>query len=103
MLPRANPAVICERVAEGAVLLHKEEEVYFGLNAVALQIWELLPPATGSLEELCGTLSLRYPEVDPAELRRDVLELLEELTVTGLVIPGGDAGATREDLAVPAQ
>jgi hypothetical protein len=102
MLPMANPAVICERVADGAVLLHREEEIYFGLNAVAVRIWELLPPATGSLEELCGMLALEYPDVEPAELRGDVVELLEELADSGLVISAGVAGGSREDLAVPA-
>lgn len=103
MLPRANPAVICERVADGAVLLHREEEIYFGLNAVAARIWELLPPAAGSLDELCGMLALEYPDVELSELRGDVLALLQELAASGLVIAAGVAGESRADLAVPAQ
>jgi|GEM_PF-546087 len=107
MLPRVNPAAICERVAEGAVLLHRESELYFGLNAVALRIWELLP-VSKDLDELCAVLGGEYPDVDPDELRRDVIELLEELAASDLVIPSTDgvgAGAqgVHEDLASPAQ
>lgn len=107
MLPRANPAAICERVAEGAVLLHREAEVYFGLNAVALRIWELLP-VSRDLDELCTELGVEYPGVDPAELRRDVLELLEALAASDLVVDptvAPDLAEVREDhgdLALPA-
>ncbi len=86
MLPMANPAAICQRVADGAVLLHREEEVYFGLNAVAARIWELLPPVCGSLDELCEMLRSEYPEVEPAELRWDVVELLGQLAACDLVV-----------------
>lgn len=106
MLPRANPAVICERVAEGAVLLHREAEIYFGLNAVALRIWELLPEC-GDLDELCAVLGGEYPGVDPAEIRSDVVDLLQELAASDLLIargvPAGDALVEDEDLASPAR
>lgn len=107
MLPRANPAAICERVADGAVLLHREAEVYFGLNAVALRIWELLP-VSRDLDELCAALAGEYPGVELEELRRDVMELLEALAASDLVIVSAgsaDETAVREDhgdLALPA-
>lgn len=107
MLPRANPAAICERVAEGAVLLHRETEIYFGLNAVALRIWELLP-VSKDLDELCAVLGEEYPGVDPAELRSDVIELLQELAASDLVIAPtvaaeAEVRGVHEDLASPAQ
>lgn len=103
VLPGPSPAVIFERVADGAVLLHREEEIYFGLNAVAVRIWELLPPASTSLDELCGALALEYPAVEPEELRQDVVVLLKELMANGLVSAGGKAGEQRADLAVSAK
>jgi len=85
MLPRPHPAVVFRTVSEGAVLLQMEEEVYFGLNAVGGRIWQLLPPECSDLDELCLRLSESYPEVEPAALRGDVLELLEQLKEHNLV------------------
>lgn len=106
MLPRANPAAICERVAEGAVLLQRDSEIYFGLNAVALRVWELLPESR-DLDELCAVLGGEYPGVPLEEIRGDVEDLLEELAANGLVIHsdeliGGGEGGVDEDLALPA-
>ena len=44
MLPRPHPGVLFKTVSDGAVLLHVEEEIYFGLNDVGTRIWQLLPP-----------------------------------------------------------
>lgn len=100
VLPGPCPAVIFERVADGAVLLHREEEIYFGLNAVAVRIWELLPPASTTLDELCDALALEYPAAEPLELRRDVVTLLEELLANGLLSAVGNPGEQHADLAV---
>jgi hypothetical protein len=98
-----HPAVICERVADGAVLLHREEEVYFGLNEVALRIWELLPPISRDLDELCTRLERDYPMVAPAELRGDVVDLLTELAAHGLVVSERVDGEISDALAVSAR
>jgi hypothetical protein len=84
-LPSANPDVIFKPVAEGAVLFSVKDEVYYGLNAVGMRIWQLLPPVHSSVDELCGALRTDYPQVDPAVLRVDVVELLDELTALGLL------------------
>jgi len=89
MLPRPHPAVLFQPVSEGAVLLHTEQEIYFGLNGVGVEIWELLPPACTELDELCARLSDRYPEVPRGELCSDVTELLEQLKSQGLVVAAG--------------
>ncbi len=88
MLPSPHPAVVCKPVAEGAVLLHTESEVYFGLNDVGLQVWDLLPPRCKELAQICAALSLRYPEIEPAQLRNDVSELLQQMMNEGLVLAG---------------
>jgi len=87
MLPSPHPAVLFQPVSEGAILLHTEQEIYFGLNGVGVEVWQMLPPACTELEDVCNALGRRYPEVPAGELRNDVVELLDTLTVQGLVVP----------------
>ena len=94
-LPQPHPDVLCRPVSDGAVLLHTTDEIYFGLNEVGLLIWELLPPASHTVDEVVGKLAEKFPEVDAAEIRTDVEELLQGLRENGLVIPlaeGAPAG-----------
>jgi hypothetical protein len=86
MLPRPHPGVLFKTVSDGAVLLHVEEEIYFGLNDVGTRIWQLLPPTSSSLEELCAELSRTYTDVALEILRADVLELLGQLEENQLVV-----------------
>lgn len=95
-MPRASSAVICQRVGEGAVLLHSEQEVYYGLNAVGLRVWELLPPVSSSVADLVAVLCGEFPDVPGDVIAADVHELLEELRGHGLVIT---EGAAHGDLA----
>jgi hypothetical protein len=88
-LPRPHAAVICRSVSDGAVLLHTEQELYYGLNSVGLLVWEGLPPAQESMDALCRGLSERFPDVPPEEIEADVRELLEDLERIGLVVPPG--------------
>ena len=94
-LPVPNSAVIFRALAEGGVIFSTVDEVYFGLNAVGARVWELLPPALTSFDELIGKLMADYPEVDEATIRADVTELLQELEGHGLVkrAPAGAAVA----------
>jgi hypothetical protein len=77
--------VIFQTVSDGAVLLHADQEVYFGLNRVGARVWSLLPPATRSFAQLCDELAREYPDVAPQALHDDVAELLTELAHHGLV------------------
>ncbi len=86
VLPAPHPAVVCKPVSEGAVLLHTETEIYFGLNEVGRQIWDLLPPSCADLAEMRDRLAHEYPDADPAEIERDVAELLRALADEGLVV-----------------
>lgn len=90
MLPTPHPAVLFQRVADGAILLHTEQEIYFGLNSVGAEIWQLLPPVCSDINDLCVRLRSRYSEVPEAELHADVAELLRNLANEGLVEPVGD-------------
>ena len=85
-LPAPNPDVIFRSLADGGVLFSTSEEVYFGLNEVGSRVWELLPPARQTLDELCAELQAEYPDVEPAVLRADVEELLGEMQGFGLVV-----------------
>jgi hypothetical protein len=87
MLPTRNEAVIYRALSEGAVLFSLTNEVYFGLNAVAAEVWEMLPPTHTSLDSLCAALAARHPEVSAADLRTDVIELLTSLQSFGLLVP----------------
>jgi len=84
-LPSASPRVVFCPVAEGAVLLSTEDEVYFGLNHVGARVWQLLPPTSESLGELCAVLTSEFPDAAPEVVREDVIELLEALRAYGLV------------------
>ncbi len=86
MLPRPHPGVLFKTVSDGAVLLHVEEEIYFGLNDVGARIWQMLPPNSTNLEDLCARLSQVYADVAPDVLRADVIELLAELEANQLVV-----------------
>lgn len=85
LLPAANPTVIFRTVAEGGVIFSTVDEVYYGLNAVGSRVWELLPPATETMDELVTKLAADYPEVAPDIIRADITELLRDLESHGLV------------------
>jgi len=73
-------------ITDGAVLLHMEDEIYFGLNAVGARVWQMLPPHHAELDDLCASLSATYPDADPNEIRSDVIELLDHLRAERLVV-----------------
>jgi hypothetical protein len=83
--------VVSQSVSDGGVLLHTEGEIYFGLNAVGMRVWELLPPSCATLDELCAALTQTYPDAPADQLRRDVLDLLEQLLANGLVVGAAPA------------
>ncbi|MBI4703907.1 MAG: PqqD family protein [Deltaproteobacteria bacterium] len=78
------PADVLSRILDGeAVLLDLRDGAYYGLNEPGSRIWELL--ATGmTVGELRARMLAEF-DVDEATLRRDLEELLGELTRRGLV------------------
>jgi hypothetical protein len=87
VLPTRNPKVIFKALATGAVLYSTDDEVYFGLNPVGVRVWELLPPAHQTLDEVCRVLVSEYPDAGEDVIRADVSELLDDLVKLGLLIP----------------
>lgn len=96
MLPAASPDVVFAPVEGGAVLFSIRDETYYSLNAVGVRVWQLLPPAASSLDELCAALQRDYPDVPLSELRTDVEAMLSDLAEMGLVAfpaaPAEDSG-----------
>ncbi|MFN2399346.1 MAG: PqqD family protein [Gemmatimonadaceae bacterium] len=86
LLPSASPHVIYRSLSDGGVLFSTGDEVYFGLNKLGAQIWDLLPPKLATLGQLFATLQARHPETDPDVIRADAGELLQELAASGLVV-----------------
>jgi hypothetical protein len=85
LLPIPSPAAIFRPLPEGGVLFSTETEVYFGVGVVGARIWELLPPATRSVEEMVSILASQYRDVSAGQIRTDVERFISELLSNGLV------------------
>ena len=84
-LPSPVSGAVFRRLPEGGVLFSTETEVYFGVGVVGAQIWELLPPATQTVEEMVAILGAKYDDVPVTQIRADVERFLDELLSNGLV------------------
>ena len=84
-LPKPVSGAVFKRLPEGGVLFSTETEVYFGVGIVGAHIWELLPPATHTLEEMVSQLGAKYNDVPINQIRVDVERFLSELLSNGLV------------------
>lgn len=84
-----------QALQDGAVLFSPSSEIYFGLNHVGARIWELLPPATGTLDELVDQVAAAYPDAPPERIRHDAQALLADLGYNGLVVDARTAGGER--------
>ncbi len=60
-----------------AVILDLESGTYFGLNAVGTRVWQLLE-RHDRLKAVFDALSAEY-EVDPGQLERDLLALVDQM------------------------
>lgn len=98
-LPSPSPSAIFRRLPEGGVLFSTETEVYFGVGVVGARIWELLPPATRTVEEMVGILASKYHDVPASQIRDDVEQFLAELISNGLV--AHVAAPARRDREIP--
>lgn len=69
------------------MLLHAENEMYFGLNEVGARVWELFSERR-SEDEVVAALSREF-DADPSELRSDIRELVEDLLRHELLVSSG--------------
>jgi hypothetical protein len=76
------PNIVCRELAGELVILNLESGTYFGLDSVATRIWGLIQER-GALEKVFETIRDEY-EIEPDTLKRDLLELVDELCAKGL-------------------
>jgi Coenzyme PQQ synthesis protein D (PqqD) len=78
------PTYVLVRHLDGeSVLLNLETEKYFGLDATATRMWELLTNAP-SIEDAYAKLTQEF-DVEPTALRNHLAELLGQLVENGLL------------------
>jgi hypothetical protein len=74
---KVAPDVLFRVVGEEGVLVNLRTELYFGLNPVGTRMWNALCGAP-SIQAAYDKLLEEY-EVEPAQLRADLEELIEQL------------------------
>ena len=77
------PDVLVQELDGEAVFLNLGSERYFGLDDVGTRIWQHLVEHR-RVGRICEEMQKEY-DVDEAKLRTDVLNLLEELILAGIV------------------
>lgn len=75
--------VMARIVGDETVLLDLQSGVYFGLDPVGTDVWQLLTQGM-SLADICANLVEKY-EVTPAQLESDVCRLADEMHSRGLI------------------
>lgn len=81
---RPSENVLLRRLSDGeSVILNLSDERYYGLNASGTLMWEALVEH-GSVSDALASL-LEIYEVDAAELRADLAQLVSELESAGLM------------------
>ncbi|TNE55630.1 MAG: PqqD family protein [Bacteroidetes bacterium] len=78
-----NKDLISTKLDEELIMLDIDQGKYFGLNPVAVRIWELIE-SPKSLDELCEALLQEY-EVSPALCQQDTAVHLEEMIRMNLI------------------
>ena len=78
----AKEQVSCGLSGE-TVILHLKDGIYYGLNEVGTHIWGLLR-APCTVQELLDSILSEY-DVDPEQCKMDLLVLLDQLSVKGLI------------------
>jgi hypothetical protein len=84
---RVAPDVLFRLVGDEGVLVNLRTELYFGLNPVGTRMWNVLSSAN-SIQAAYDTLLEEY-EVEPAQLRADLEELIEQLLRQKLIEGAG--------------
>jgi hypothetical protein len=82
-----NPQVLFREIQGEGILLQLENGKYFGLNDVGTRMWQLIVEHQ-SLQIVLARLESEY-DVDAAELRTDLLRLVDDLSRNRLLDPGG--------------
>ena len=79
-----SPNVLVQTIDDEVIILNTKTEKYFGLDAVAKDMWNLLEKhknTKGVIEEM-----LRTYEVDEQTLSQDLDDLIKKLSQAGLIL-----------------
>ncbi|SCW45233.1 PqqD family protein [Ancylobacter rudongensis] len=74
-------------IGDTQVLLDVEQGLYFGLNAVAISIWQRLDQPI-RVSDLCGSLKAEY-EGEEARIEAEVFAFLAQLEAQNLIDVSG--------------
>jgi hypothetical protein len=91
---RVPPNVLVSKVGAESVILDLNSEKYFGLDETGTAMWEALVGGS-TFESACAALLDEF-EVEPELLRRDLSELVEQLSGLGLLEVVAEAGPGQE-------
>lgn len=80
------PDVLFRLVGDEGVLLNLDTTLYLGLNPVGTRMWSVLSSA-GSIQAAYDELLKEY-EVEPAQLRADLEEFIDQLLGQKLIVAG---------------
>lgn len=75
--------VVARQVGDETVILDLRSGTYFGLDPVGARIWQLMGEGK-TLAEICSVMLDEY-EVSRADLERDTMNLVEELSAQELI------------------
>jgi hypothetical protein len=75
--------VLVSQLDGESVLLKLQSECYFGLDEIGTRIWDLLL-SSDSIQSAYEAILAEY-DVDPAQFRADLTELLDSLVQQGLI------------------
>jgi hypothetical protein len=78
------PDVLFRTFSNEAVLLNLETEMYFELDEVGTHMWQLLADS-GTIQAAYEALMAEY-DVEPAQLKEDMISLLNQLTENQLIM-----------------
>jgi hypothetical protein len=82
-IARVSPNTLCRQVQGESVLLQLDNGEYFGLDAVATRVWQLIVEK-GDLTEV-EALMLQEFDVDPAVLSADLRRVVDEFLAKDLI------------------
>ncbi len=75
---------ISQEIGGETVILDLDGESYFGLDAVGSRVWQLIGQH-GEFEQVFECMLEEY-EVEPTQLRHDLIELIDQLVKSGLLL-----------------
>ena len=80
----ANQRVAFTEIDDDVVMMGPENGLFYGVNSVGAEIWNLLQSNALSLSEICEQILQRY-DVDESQCATDVKLFVEDLLNQGML------------------